>query len=40
MMCRWTDYPISPILLEELLYKPDHSLIVQSLDARLGVEAR
>jgi predicted glutamine amidotransferase len=27
-----------PILLEELLYKPDHSFIDQSLHARLGVE--
>ena len=28
----------APILLEELLYKPDHSLIDQSLHSRLGVE--
>jgi predicted glutamine amidotransferase len=38
MMCRWLAYSGSPILLEELLYKPDHSLIDQSLHARLGVE--
>jgi glutamine amidotransferase len=31
-------YSGSPILLEELLYKPDHSLIDQSRHARLGVE--
>lgn len=37
-MCRWMAYSGSPILLEELLYKPDHSLIDQSLHARLGVE--
>jgi predicted glutamine amidotransferase len=37
-MCRWLAYSGSPILLEELLYKPDHSLIDQSLHARLGVE--
>jgi predicted glutamine amidotransferase len=37
-MCRWLGYSGSPILLEELLYKPDHSLIDQSLHARLGVE--
>ena len=37
-MCRWIAYSGSPILLEELLYKPDHSLIDQSLHARLGVE--
>jgi glutamine amidotransferase len=37
-MCRWLAYSGSPILLEELLYKPAHSLIDQSLHARLGVE--
>jgi len=37
-MCRWVAYSGSPILLEELLYKPEHSLIDQSLHARLGVE--
>ena len=35
-MCRWLAYAGSPILLEELLYKPQHSLIDQSLHARLG----
>jgi predicted glutamine amidotransferase len=37
-MCRWMAYSGSPILLEELLYRPDHSLIDQSLHARMGVE--
>lgn len=37
-MCRWLAYSGSPVLLDELLYKPDHSLIDQSLHARLGVE--
>jgi len=37
-MCRWLAYSGTPILLEELLYKPTHSLIVQSLHSRLGVE--
>jgi predicted glutamine amidotransferase len=37
-MCRWLAYSGSPIYLEELLHKPDHSLIDQSLHARLGVE--
>ena len=37
-MCRWLAYSGSPISLEELLYKPEHSLIDQSLHARLGVE--
>ena len=35
-MCRWLAYSGSPILLEELLYKPKHSLIDQSLHAKLG----
>jgi predicted glutamine amidotransferase len=37
-MCRWLAYSGSPILLDELLYKTEHSLIDQSLHARLGVE--
>src|SRR5215208_5005337 len=37
-MCRWLAYSGSPILLEELLYKPEHSLMDQSLHARLGVD--
>jgi predicted glutamine amidotransferase len=37
-MCRWLAYSGSPILLEELLYKPVHSLIDQSRHARLGVD--
>jgi predicted glutamine amidotransferase len=37
-MCRWLAYSGSPVLIEELLYRPEHSLIDQSLHARLGVE--
>jgi predicted glutamine amidotransferase len=37
-MCRWLAYSGSPILMEEVLYKPSHSLIDQSLHSRLGVE--
>jgi predicted glutamine amidotransferase len=37
-MCRWLAYSGSPVLLEELLFKPKHSLIDQSLHSRLGVE--
>jgi predicted glutamine amidotransferase len=37
-MCRWLAYSGSPILIDELLYKPEHSLIDQSLHSRLGVE--
>jgi glutamine amidotransferase len=37
-MCRWLAYSGSPILLEELLYKPKYSLIDQSMHSRLGVE--
>jgi predicted glutamine amidotransferase len=35
-MCRWLAYSGSPLLLEDLLRKPKHSLIDQSLHARLG----
>ena len=35
-MCRWLAYSGSPVLLEELLLKPTHSLIDQSLHSRLG----
>jgi predicted glutamine amidotransferase len=37
-MCRWLAYLGSPVLLEDLLYKPKHSLIVQSLHSQLGAE--
>jgi predicted glutamine amidotransferase len=37
-VCRWLAYSGSPILLEELLYGPKNSLIVQSLHSRLGAE--
>ena len=37
-MCRWLAYSGTPILLEELLYKPEHSLIDQSMHSRMGVE--
>jgi hypothetical protein len=35
-MCRWLAYTGSPVRLEELLLKPGHSLIDQSLHSRLG----
>ena len=37
-MCRWLAYSGTPVLLEELLYRPKHSLIDQSLHSQLGVE--
>jgi len=37
-MCRWLAYTGDPVLLDELLYKPKYSLIVQSLHSRLGAE--
>ena len=37
-MWRWLAYSGSPVLLEELLLKPKHSLIDQSLHSRLGAE--
>ena len=37
-MCRWLAYSGSPVLIEELLYTPKHSLIDQSLHSQLGAE--
>jgi predicted glutamine amidotransferase len=37
-MCRWLAYSGSPVLIEEVLYKPEHSLIDQSLHSRMGAE--
>jgi len=35
-MCRWLAYSGTPLHLDEILYKPKHSLIDQSLNAKLG----
>jgi glutamine amidotransferase len=35
-MCRWIAYSGGPVYLEEVLFKPKHSLIDQSLSARSG----
>ena len=35
-MCRWLAYSGSPVSLDELLFKPAHSLIDQSLHSQLG----
>ena len=35
-MCRWLAYSGSPLRLEEILFKPDNSLVVQSMHSRLG----
>ena len=35
-VCRWLAYSGTPVLLDELLYKPKYSLIDQSLHSRLG----
>lgn len=37
-MCRWIAYTGSPVTLDELLYKPANSLVMQSRQSRLGVE--
>jgi len=37
-MCRWLAYTGAPVLIEQALYTPAHSLIDQSLHARLGAE--
>lgn len=37
-MCRWIAYSGSPVTLDELLYKPENSLVMQSRHSALGVE--
>jgi predicted glutamine amidotransferase len=37
-MCRWLAYSGSPLSIADLLYKPQHSLIDQSLHSKLGAE--
>ena len=37
-MCRWLAYSGAPVLLEDLLYKPQNSLVVQSLHSQMGAE--
>jgi hypothetical protein len=37
-MCRWLAYSGAPVLLEQALYAPAHSLVDQSLHSRLGAE--
>lgn len=38
-MCRWLAYSGSPVLLEDLLFKPENSLVVQSRHSRMGAES-
>jgi predicted glutamine amidotransferase len=35
-MCRWLAYSGSPVLIEDLIFKPKHSLIDQSLHSQLS----
>ena len=37
-MCRWLAYSGSPLPIEDLIIKPQHSLIDQSLHSQLGAE--
>jgi predicted glutamine amidotransferase len=37
-MCRWMAWHGQPVLIEELLFKPEHGLIDQSLHSRMGAE--
>ncbi|WP_235181059.1 class II glutamine amidotransferase [Nesterenkonia sp. AN1] len=37
-MCRWLAYSGSPVRLDDLLYKPANSLVMQSKHSRMGVE--
>jgi glutamine amidotransferase len=38
-MCRWLAYSGDPVLLSHVLYTPVHSMIDQSLHAKMGAEA-
>jgi glutamine amidotransferase len=37
-MCRWMAWLGQPVLLEELLFKPKHGIVDQSMHARMGAE--
>lgn len=37
-MCRWNAYIGQPLLIDDLLYRPKHGLIDESLHARMGAE--
>ncbi len=37
-MCRWMAWSGQPLIVEELLFKPKHGLVEQSLHSRMGVE--
>jgi predicted glutamine amidotransferase len=37
-MCRWMAWHGQPVTIEELLFKPQHGLIEQSLHSRMGAE--
>jgi predicted glutamine amidotransferase len=37
-MCRWMAWSGQPLIIEELLFKPMHGLVDQSLHSRMGVE--
>ena len=37
-MCRWLTYMGTPILMHDLLYKPEHSIVTQSLNSTMGAE--
>jgi predicted glutamine amidotransferase len=37
-MCRWMGWSGQPLIVEELLFKPKHGLVDQSLHSRMGVE--
>jgi predicted glutamine amidotransferase len=37
-MCRWMAWSGQPLIIEELLFKPKHGLVDQSLHSKMGVE--
>src|SRR3954454_10152063 len=37
-MCRWMAWTGQPVLMDELLFKTQHGIVAQSLEAHLGAE--
>ena len=37
-LCRWNAYVGEPLLIDELLFRPEHGLIDESLHSRMGAE--
>jgi hypothetical protein len=37
-VCRWNAYVGEPLLIDDLLFRPEHGLIDESLHSRMGAE--